>query len=290
MKSGALAILVMFSLVSAAVCARAAESRQPFDASGVVNRPKHQSARPVKSPRPDVPTPLDRVAQAVDGAESSHGENPAMWRPEPTGPQGPMQVTEAAATDVGGGDRFDTVQNRALGRAYLAQLYRRYKNWPDTIAAYNWGVGKLDAWVKAGRPPDRFLTGVASYTRRVLQDSGLCDGSAAAPARRASPKTASRSQSGQQTLAAEEVSGDTFEQAVCRDLANWAAAANGDNRDSFAYTPSRFHAKLEEALRLAVEHPPAAQHLARGGDDLVAASWYGSAAGASPLRQRIHSE
>jgi Transglycosylase SLT domain len=51
-----------------------------------------------------------------------------------------MQVSEAAAIDVGGGNRFDLTQNRALGRAYLAQLYRRYKNWPDAIAAYNWGA------------------------------------------------------------------------------------------------------------------------------------------------------
>ena len=284
MKSGALAILVMFSLVSAAVCARAAEPRHPSDASGAVNRSKHQSARAVKKPRPNVPTPLDRVAHAVDGAESSHGEDLGMWRPDPTGPQGPMQVTEAAATDVGGGDRFDSGQNRAIGRAYLAQLYSRYKNWPDAIAAYNWGVGKLDAWVKAGRPPDKFLTAVAAYTRRVLNDSGLCDGSAAASARRPSPKTASRSQSGQQTTAAGEISADTFEEAVCSDLANWAAS-NGDNRGSFGYTPSRFHAKLEKALRLALEHPPAAQHLSRGGDDLVTASWYGSSAGLASLRQ-----
>ena len=78
-----------------------------------------------------------------------------MWRPDPSGPQGPMQVSEAAATDVGGGDRFDHVANRAIGRAYLAQLYWRYGNWPDAIAAYNWGIGKMDAWVKAGRPPDK---------------------------------------------------------------------------------------------------------------------------------------
>jgi hypothetical protein len=50
---------------------------------------------------------LDRVATAVDGAESSHGKDTGMWRPDPSGPQGPMQVTEAAATDVGGGDRLD---------------------------------------------------------------------------------------------------------------------------------------------------------------------------------------
>jgi Transglycosylase SLT domain len=120
-------------------------------------------------------TPLDRVAIAVDGAESSHGKDLDMWRPDPSGPQGPMQVSEGAAMDVGGGDRFDLTQNRAIGRAYLAQLYGRYRNWPDAIAAYNWGLGKMDAWVKAGRPPDKFLVGVAIYLRRVLRDSGLCN-------------------------------------------------------------------------------------------------------------------
>jgi hypothetical protein len=118
---------------------------------------------------------LDRVALAVDGAESSHGADPAMWRPDPSGPQGPMQVSEAAASDVGGGDRFDMAQNRSLGRAYLAQLYRRYGNWPDAIAAYKWGVGNMDAWVGAGRPPDQLLAGVAAYVARVLSESGLCE-------------------------------------------------------------------------------------------------------------------
>src|SRR5215470_14870546 len=69
---------------------------------------------------------LDLVAYAVHGAESSHGTDPQMWRAEPNGPQGPMQVTAAAAVDAGGGDRFDESQNRALGRAYLARMYRRY--------------------------------------------------------------------------------------------------------------------------------------------------------------------
>lgn len=124
-----------------------------------------------------VPPPaadLDRVAYAVDGAESSHGQNVKMWRPEPRGPQGPMQISARAASDVGGGDRFDVDQNRTLGRAYLAQLYLHYGNWADAIAAYNWGMGNLDNWIRAGRPPGRFLSGVALYLRRVLRDSGLC--------------------------------------------------------------------------------------------------------------------
>jgi hypothetical protein len=116
---------------------------------------------------------LDRVAFAVDGAESSHGADLRMWRPGPSGAQGPMQVTAAAAFDVGGGDRFDLVQNRALGRAYLARMYRRYGNWPDAIAAYNWGPGNLDAWIGSGRSRSKFPIEVERYRDRVLREAAL---------------------------------------------------------------------------------------------------------------------
>jgi hypothetical protein len=111
---------------------------------------------------------LDNIALGVDAAESSHGADPNMWRADPEGPEGPMQVSAAAAADVGGGDRFDLNQNRVLGRAYLAQLYRHYANWPDAVAAYNWGPGKMDAWIGAGRPIDRFPIAVSLYRLRVL--------------------------------------------------------------------------------------------------------------------------
>jgi hypothetical protein len=116
-------------------------------------------------------TALDRIAFAVDGAESSHGADPKMWHAEPEGPQGPMQVSAAAATDVGGGDRFDPFENRALGRAYLAHLFRRYANWPDAVAAYNWGPGHMDEWIDAGRPLDKFPLAVWLYRLRVLLGS-----------------------------------------------------------------------------------------------------------------------
>lgn len=116
---------------------------------------------------------LDRVAFAVDGVESGHGLNLAMWRPELAGPQGPMQVSAAAALDVGGGDRFDMRQNRLMGRAYLALLYRRYGSWPDAIAAYNWGPANLDAWIAAGRPIDHLPLETARYLNRVLRDAFL---------------------------------------------------------------------------------------------------------------------
>jgi hypothetical protein len=114
---------------------------------------------------------LDRIAFAVDGIESRHGADPRMWRPSRTGPQGPMQVSAAAAFDVGGGDRFDLVQNRLLGRAYLAQMYRRYGNWPDAIAAYNWGPGNIDLWIAGGRNTGFLPFDVARYVALVLRDA-----------------------------------------------------------------------------------------------------------------------
>ena len=256
MKRGALAILIAVLLVPAAMCSRAEERSATPNTVGSAVRAKTPPARVTASAQSNVVSPLDRVAHAVDGAESSHGANLAMWRPDPAGPQGPMQVTEAAATDVGGGDRFDTDQNRAIGRAYLAQLYWRYKNWPDAIAAYNWGVGNLDAWVRAGRPADRFVTAVAVYLRRVLHDSGLCDGSAAAPVRRVSLKKSLSSQQQQQQRAdpGGEVQSDTFERTVCRDLDSWGGAADGTDRFAFGFAPNRFHVKLEKAMELALAH------------------------------------
>jgi len=126
---------------------------------------------------------LDRIADAVDGAESSHGTDPRMWRGAADGPQGPMQVTAAAAADAGGGDRFDETENRALGRAYLARMYRRYGSWPDAIAAYSWGPGHLDEWIIGGRAGDKFPAAVERYRNRVLVTSGLSAGEGADNAR-----------------------------------------------------------------------------------------------------------
>jgi len=111
---------------------------------------------------------LDRIAFAIDGVESSHGTDPKMWGLNPDAPQGPMQVSAAAAEDAGGGDRFDERQNRALGRAYLALMYKRYGSWPDAIAAYNWGPGNMDSWIGGGRPYDKLPPAVERYRIRVL--------------------------------------------------------------------------------------------------------------------------
>ena len=169
-----LIISLLASQASIAV-ADAGERTILLEPAAVIGQ-NHPAGHGTRDARLTPVTPLDRVATAVDGAESSHGKDIAMWRPDRSGPQGPMQVGEAAATDVGGGDRFDLMQNRAIGRAYLAQLYARYKDWPDAIAAYNWGLNNVDTWIRAGRPRERLLAGVAAYTMRVLHDSRLCYG------------------------------------------------------------------------------------------------------------------
>src|SRR6516225_3186903 len=170
--------LLVCQTVSAA---QAGERSAPTDPPATVRGATSSDQRATKGVWSSIITALDRVAYAVDGAESSHGEDLTMWGADPSGPQGPMQVSEPAAADVGGGDRFDPTENRAIGRAYLAQLYRRYRNWPDAIAAYNWGMGNVDNWINAGRPPDKFVASVGAYLRRVLRDSGICDSSTATP-------------------------------------------------------------------------------------------------------------
>ena len=139
-----------------------------------------QKSPPVGPLERGISIALDQVAFAVEGAESNRGADPQMWGPDPNGPQGPMQVSAAAAFDIGGGDRFDMVENRQMGRAYLARMYRRYGNWPDAITAYNWGPGNMDAWIAGGRPSGNFPLEVERYRDRVLRDAGL-DGTSGNP-------------------------------------------------------------------------------------------------------------
>jgi hypothetical protein len=228
-------ITALFAAQAITVDANGGERAGLRDTPAVPGKLAH-SGRPMAK-NADPTAPLDRVASAVDGAESSHGADMAMWRPDPSGPQGPMQVSEAAATDVGGGDRFDSLQNRAIGRAYLLQLYGRYGNWPDAIAAYNWGIGKMDAWVKSGRRPDQFLVGVGAYLRRVLHESGLCD--SAEPGRHRQPNEEAREPG--------SAPPDSLVYAACSAPGAWAASSG------FGGGPTRFSRKLDQALQLALQ-------------------------------------
>jgi hypothetical protein len=226
------ALLATQALIGDAV---ADERAKPRDLP-ILSAPQSHSGRTAAKEAMLMTAPLDRVAHAVDAAESSHGTDVAMWRPDPSGPQGPMQVTEAAAIDVGGGDRFDMMRNREIGRAYLSQLFWHYGNWPDAIAAYNWGIGKMDAWVRAGRPPEKFLAGVAVYTRRVLHESGLC--------------SAAESGSSRQQEDARQ-HGVALPDALANPACSTSDAVAGPS--GFGGGPSRLSKRLHEALQLALQ-------------------------------------
>ena len=250
MRGCAASILFALLVVQTVAMAQAGERSAPTAPAAAVSGTTGIAQRAIKAARPSVGTTLDRVAYAVDGAESSHGEDLTMWRPDPDAPQGPMQVSGPAAADVGGGNRFDLAENRAIGRAYLAQLYTRYKNWPDAIAAYNWGMGNLDTWIKAGRPADKFVMGVAAYLRRVLHDSGMCEATATPePPRRVAAEQG-------------EPEANSFAPALCAELDAQGGMLNGD-RSLFGIA-GRFHNRLDKAMLLVAQHLPVSPRSSRG--------------------------
>lgn len=63
---------------------------------------------------------------------------------------------------------FDPVSNVRLGVAYLRELVDRYGRMATALAAYNWGPGRIDAWLRRGRPlPSRYAQRVLDvYSRR----------------------------------------------------------------------------------------------------------------------------
>jgi hypothetical protein len=95
----------------------------------------------------------------------------------------------------------------------------------------------MDAWVKAGRPPDQFLVGVAVYLRHVLHESGLCD--AAEPRRHGQP--------GEQAKAPASAAPDSLVYAACTGPGVWGGLSG------FAGAPTRFSRKLDEALKLTLQ-------------------------------------
>ena len=87
-------------------------------------------------------------------------------------------ATFEQAWQLPGRPRLRAFAPRDLGpypniRAYLARMFRRYGSWADALAAYNWGPANLDAWIAAGRPPERMPDETRRYTETVLRDALL---------------------------------------------------------------------------------------------------------------------
>jgi soluble lytic murein transglycosylase-like protein len=80
------------------------------------------------------------IALAVAQIESSF--NPSAV--SPAGAVGVMQLMPGTASDLGV-NPSDTSQNIQGGVDYLAQMYQKFGNWAQALAAYNAGPGNIGA-------------------------------------------------------------------------------------------------------------------------------------------------
>lgn len=83
-----------------------------------------------------------------------------------------MQVMDATNLDPGFGVRpaaNNSLEERSrVGRDYVAAMFKRYGNEADAAAAYNWGPGNFDDWVKAGRDPTKMPKETREYIDKVV--------------------------------------------------------------------------------------------------------------------------
>lgn len=84
------------------------------------------------------------------------------------GAQGLMQIVPRWHPNVDPLDPFESIDYAA---DYLKRLFKKYKNWSDALAAYNWGQGNLDRY-KRGELLT-MPTETKNYIREITGDVGV---------------------------------------------------------------------------------------------------------------------
>lgn len=115
------------------------------------------------------------IADLYDDVEywESGGNQNAV---SPKGARGVMQLMPGTMRDPGFGVtpmRDDSeAENRRVGREYLDAMYRRYGDRRVALAAYNWGPGNVDKWLKSGADPKKLPAETRKYISNVLSNEG----------------------------------------------------------------------------------------------------------------------
>lgn len=78
-------------------------------------------------------------------AESNSGDPRFMV--SPAGAKGPFQFMDATAKEWGVTDPFDFKQEAAGAARFMQHLMRKYGDYQEALAAYNWGEGNLDKYL-----------------------------------------------------------------------------------------------------------------------------------------------
>ena len=122
------------------------------------------------APQADISPLFNRVIQA-----ESAGKQSAL---SPKGAIGVAQIMPGTAKEAAQAAglpydpfklRTDAQYNAALGKAYLDKQLAKYNgNEALALAAYNWGPGNVDMWVKSGADPRKLPKETRDYLAKIL--------------------------------------------------------------------------------------------------------------------------
>lgn len=127
------------------------------------------------------PELLPKIDFAIKHYESGNSQTDPKTGKIVTSPAGALGISQLMPGTAAhlGVDPYNEQQNAEGGRRYAKELYDTYGNWPDAVAAYNAGPGRVDKWIAAGRPEtgkDALPAETKKYVPLVLAMTGTSPG------------------------------------------------------------------------------------------------------------------